>query len=307
MSRRTLAPLYSSAPLSAATPAAISFLEKLWVYEADAFTFLSVRRANGGRWRDYAICGNRPDRLRELLERHPADDNDIYFCPNAFSEPSRVAHHALPTRYAWSDIDADDPTEFDPEPGILWESSPGRYQALWVWKRAAAGLTAEQYSRNLWKLYGGDSGGWSITKSLRLPGTINHKPQYARPYVRLIRFDSRPQRMPLKLAFAPLMDFRTSERGINPTAFDPVEVIKRYRRKVRLEVRHLLTAVRVLRGDRSKRVFQIVAELVAVGASDDEIASVLWVNPYFLDKWGRDVAALERQIHRIRALVEADQ
>jgi hypothetical protein len=303
--RHRLAPLFATSGRAAPVSALIVFLDAVWDYEPDAFTFLSIRRADGTGWRDHPIQGKRTSQLRELLTRYPANRHDLYFCPNAFSEPCRLKQHALPTRYAWNDIDDDDPDQFKPRPNVLWETSPGRHQGLWIWRQASPGLTAEQYSRGLWERNGGDSGGWSVTKVLRLPGTINHKPIYDRPIVRLIRFDPGPQRMPLSLASGPLSSYRTPRSGVDPTACDSVEVIKRYRRAVGPEVRQLLAATRVERRDRSKRVFQIVAALVTAGASDNEIGSVLWVNPYFLDKWGHDIDALERQVDRIRAIVGA--
>jgi hypothetical protein len=47
--------------------------------------------------------------------------------------------------------------------------------------------------------------------------------------------------------------------------------------------------------------------MVSVGATDDEISCVLLVNPYFNAKWGTDAREAERQINRIRGLVESDR
>ncbi len=57
------------------------------------------------------------------------------------------------------------------------------------------GAIAEQISRNIWAKDGGDKGGWSVTKMLRLPGTINHKPEYRKPVVTLQAYDPRPQKL----------------------------------------------------------------------------------------------------------------
>jgi hypothetical protein len=288
--------------------AAIKFMGAVWDYPASSYTFAATRCVATDKWREHPIQGDRGAQLRKILDGHPPATHDIYFCPNRYNAASRTKEYAGPTRYAWNDIDEHDPAQFVPQPNILWESSPGRHQGLWIWKNEAPGLTAEQYSRMLWKRNGGDRGGWSITKLLRVPGTINHKPHYAKPTVRLIRFDTRPQRMPLSLAFVPLSEYRTPTPSvIDPTSYDPATVIRRYRRAVGLEVRQLMTATRILRGDRSKRVFQIVVALVAAGATDNEIASVLWVNRYFVDKWGQDIVALEREIERIRGRAEANQ
>lgn len=296
--------LASSKPGSGAIEAATQILVDIWDYDAEDHTFICTRRAGGGGWHTHPIRGDRGKHIRKILQDHPARLFDIYFCPNAFSQPSRLKEFALPSRYAWNDIDGYNPDLFEPRPNILWESSPGRYQGLWIWRNAAAGLIAEQYSKNLWSRYGGDSGGWSITKMLRLPGTTNHKPEYSKPFVRLIRYDATPQRLPMKLAFVRMSSFRDPTTA-NPELHEPAEVLRRYGRAVGLEVCQLIRANTAWRPDRSKRVFQIVAALVDAGADDDQIASILWVNPYFVEKWGQDVAAIEAEIGRIRGRRES--
>ncbi|HWK35162.1 DNA-primase RepB domain-containing protein, partial [Sphingomonas sp.] len=169
-------PLTTGKQSRAATEAAIRFLVDLWDYEPRAYTFIATRR--GDRWRDHAIRGDRGAKLAAIIAAHPADRFDIYFCPNAFAGPHRRMALALPSRCAWCDIDDADPDAYDPQPNILWATSPGRFQGIWLWREVSPGDIAEQISRNIWAKDGGDKGGWSVTKMLRLPGTINHKPQY---------------------------------------------------------------------------------------------------------------------------------
>lgn len=49
----------------------------------------------------------------------------------------------------------------------------------------------------------------------------------------------------------------------------------------------------------------MVAGLHEAGATLDEIASVVWGSPYFRDKYGEDRNALETEVSRIIAKVEA--
>src|SRR5262252_9406782 len=62
--------------------------------------------------------------------------SDRYFCPLVFSKPERKKEYALPTNLLWADLDPVHPDQCRLKPSIAWESSPGRYQALWF-------LTAE--------------------------------------------------------------------------------------------------------------------------------------------------------------------
>lgn len=288
----------------AAMEGAGHFVMDLWAdYDSNAYTFIGTRR--GERWRDHAIRGDdRLGQITRLFERHSPDRFDIYFCPNAFSEPHRRAEHALPSRYAHCDIDQADPLGYDPQPNILWETSPGRFQGIWIWGEAADRKIAEQYSHALVYKDGGDKGGWSITKMLRAPGTINHKPQYHKPVVTLRVYDPRPQK--LARAMLPVLADATQigAGDIEITGLDPFRIMRRYRRKMGLQAGTLMTATRVMRPDRSGAVYLIVIGMIEAGADDCEIAAVLLVNPYFNSKWGTDLDNAEEQILRIRARLE---
>ena len=282
-----------------ATQASIGFLLDLWGYDADAYTFIGTRR--GERWRDHPIKGDREAQIAAILTAHPADRFDLYFCPNAFTQPQRKTIHALPSRYAWCDIDGADPAGYDPQPNILWETSPGRFQGLWLWRKPADGHIAEQYSRNIWAKDGGDKGGWSITKMLRLPGSVNHKSAYAKPVVTLRAYDSRPQRLPASIRTITASSTPPTASMVEPISGNAVSIMRRYRIRMGLEAGTLMTAKRVMRGDRSGAVFLIAAKMIEVGASDDEIACVLLVNPYFIDKWGTDPGKAQDQIAQVHA------
>lgn len=296
-------PLTTGSIGRAATAAAIRFLVELWDYEPRAYTFIGTRRGN--EWRDHPIKGDRGAKVASILESHPASLFDIYFCPNAFAEPHRRAALALPSRCAWCDIDDADPDAYDPQPNILWETSPGRFQGLWLWRDTAPGEIAEQVSRNIWAKDGGDKGGWSITKMLRLPGTINHKPGYRKPVVNLQVYDPRPQKLPRSILSMETRPVAVGAAGIDIAGLEPAQIMRRYRRRMGLQAGTLMTSTRVRRPDRSGAVYIIVVSLIQAGAQDAEIAAVLQVNPYFTSKWGADLAKAEDQIVRIRTRWEA--
>jgi hypothetical protein len=77
--------------------------------------------------------------------------------------------------------------------------------------------------------------------------------------------------------------------------------VQRFRRKVHPRVKALMTTKRAYEQDRSKCIFEIVVGLHRAGATPDEIGSVLWDNPYFISKHGRDRWRLSVEIHRIRS------
>lgn len=288
----------------AAIEAASRFVADLWAdHDPDAYTFIGTRR--GERWRDHPIRGNnRRGQIAKILSAHSPDRFDVYFCPSAFSERNRRTDFALLSRYAHCDIDKADPAGYDPQPNILWETSPGSLQGIWIWGEMADGRIAERYSKNIVYKDGGDRNGWSITKMLRVPGTINHKPDYNRPVVTLRNYDERPQGIPASI-LAIEDPVALPAPDVQPASGDEAATImRRYRRHMGLPAGALMTARRVLRGDRSGAVFQIVTGMMRAGAPDADIATVLVGNPYFIDKWGTDRARAEQEVETIRTRLE---
>jgi hypothetical protein len=100
---------------------------------------------------------------------------DHYFCPVVFKEPIRQKQYALPTNVLWSDLDTADPGTCRLRPSVAWESSPGRYQALWFLSTDIDPDQAALLSKRIAYADGADKGGWDLTQVLRIPGTHNHK------------------------------------------------------------------------------------------------------------------------------------
>lgn len=291
--------------------AIIEFLTEIWDYNPKAYTFMGTM---GGGWRDHCILGDRAGRVEEILSEYPSDRFNIYFCPNSFNAESRREENARRTRYAWCDIDAADPDGYDPQPNILWETSPGHFQGIWIWDAKFPSDVAQGYAHSIVYKDGGDKNGWSITKMLRVPGTINHKPEYDRPIVALRSFDSIRQNLPNSVSNYVAAKPRTTVRGrsassgsLDPLKYDPAEVMKKYRKKVRNLTRSLVTADRVIGSGRFMKVHRIALEFTEAGANDDEVAAVVWRSIYFQDKWPGDFNALEREVAKARSIWEARQ
>ena len=250
-----------------------------------------------------------PASIRAVLLRFDRHNFDQYFSPNVYMRPSRKVGCVQITRLGWCDVDKADPFAFDPTPSVVWETSPGRTQALWFWDRPHTPAEASAFSKALTYRHGGDKGGSAPNKLLRLPGSFNHKPEYDRPFIRLVHFDPSPITARPKLL--------TGQHGVgaaeptaldmNPHAHDRLAVLRKYRSKLDTSTRHLIRHNRVQAPDRSSRIFAMVAGLHEAGATLDEIASVIWASPYFRDKYGDDLNALETEVSRIIARVRIAQ
>jgi hypothetical protein len=285
------------------------FLRDVWSdFASGSFTFLAFKKVTTGKWSDHAV--EHPDfqsTVSDLLRRYSRWDYDQYFCPNSFSEPRRKQQYALPTPFSWCDMDESAPNAYDPRPSLVWRTSPQRFQALWLWHTTHTANGAERYSEALAYRYGGDKNGWSATKMLRIPGSVNHKPNYDEPFVKIIECDwspiiSRP--LPLKHSRQPaLLVARDVEA--DPGKHDVQAILSRYSKSLHPKVRVLIRNRKAYESNRSAQIFHIIAGLHEAGATPDEIAAVLWQNPYFLEKHGRDIGKLNDELSRVISKLEA--
>ena len=218
--------------------------------------------------------------------------------------------YALPTPFAHCDIDLGDPAAFEPPPTILTETSPGRYQGIWEFVDAVEPKVAESVSRALTRRYGGDPGGWSITKFLRVHGSMNHKNTYNLPAVSVVHdhaapIEAWPIRRPETTAAQPPVALLPAPAAAGPV-WSPDKhswwaVVAKYRRRLRPRHVALMTADAMISGPnkRSQMIFVIAAELYDAGAQWDEIAAVVWRSPYFIDKHGKSIDRLDAELSRI--------
>ncbi|MEP3298975.1 MAG: DNA-primase RepB domain-containing protein [Pseudoruegeria sp.] len=280
----------------------VVFLNCVWMgVPKDSFLFLATTNPDGSKWREHVV---RADMLKadlnKFLRKYSRWDHNLYFGVNPFSQDRRLKEYALPTSLAWCDMDGSNPDAYRPQPNLLWETSPDRFQAIWLWDTKYDVEDAERFSRSLADRHGGDSG-WSVTKMLRIPGSINHKPHYDEPFVRMVsqgwkRTAKRPKLVPEKRR---LRGAATQSLDMNPNAYKRLDIWRKYRSKLSVSARTVIRHNNVLAPDRSKWIFVMVTELFEAGATLDEIASVIWDSPYFLDKYGQNRKALERQISNI--------
>lgn len=295
------------------TRAQVKFLEGVWdrPRHSNQSLFVNVcfRKKSTSTMKVRFFNLGRMDVIREVLLRHDRHQFDQYFSPNIYSRPSRKVAAVMMTRLGWCDVDRADPFAFEPKPSVVWQTSPGNTQALWFWDRLHPPSEAQAFSKALAYRHGCDKGGNAPNKLLRLPGSFNHKPEYDAPFIPLLHFDPRPiTARPRPLTGKDGVSVGNIEQlDMNPHAYDRLAVLKKYRSKLDTSTRHLIRHDEVLASDRSARRFAIVAGLYEAGATLDEIASVLWTSPYFREKYGKDLSALETEISRIIARVEAAQ
>lgn len=165
----------------------LKVLTRVWGAQRDGYVFMpwirgdsstkEQRRKNYHEGRAYEWPRERTAILAHLQE-HAADD--LYFCPNIFNGKRRNEELADAERTLWADLDDVDPRKLgDRRPTIAWESSPGRYQGIWILDRMRHGASwpGKENHRLTYEI-GADPSGWDSTQLLRVPGRPNHKPEY---------------------------------------------------------------------------------------------------------------------------------
>jgi hypothetical protein len=122
-----------------------------------------------------------PDELGDALEwlheqyRH---QRDAYFSPMLFSERKRSKETVRVAPAVYADVDTCARSTIDPEPTIAIATSPGRFQGLWLLKGVVDPRLVEDASKRLAYAHeGADRNGWDLTQLLRVPQSLNAKPE----------------------------------------------------------------------------------------------------------------------------------
>jgi hypothetical protein len=121
-----------------------------------------------------------PDQLDDILFaiEKEAPGANAYFCPHLFREKRRSKDTVKVTPNAWADLDECKPENLLVSPSVTIESSPGRYQAFWLFGGDVEPDRAEDLSRRIAYYHhkeGADRSGWDLTQLLRIPFTANLK------------------------------------------------------------------------------------------------------------------------------------
>jgi len=211
--------------------------------------------------------------------------HDLYWSTSLFEYPMRREDVAMDEHSLWADLDAVDPHTLDSyPPTIAWESSPGRYQALWVAGSGdfqGASWPGNENQRMTY-LIGADASGWDSVQLLRMPGWTNHKPEYKGPDgkypVGKMLWSDGPLYHPGDFSDLPevagVSGQLTDALESDIDAVDRLQTIARVRLKMTRRAREMLTA-REVSGDRSGQLWYLIRALADVGCSVAEIVAIV--------------------------------
>lgn len=244
--------------------------------------------------------------IQQYLQQHLDQGHDVYWCPSLFEFPTRRSDAAMDEHSLWADLDEVDPREIrDYPPTVAWESSPGRWQALWLASEGdfqGASWPGNENQR-LTYLLGADPSGWDTTQLLRLPGWPNFKPE---------RVEANGGKAPKgKLLWSAgqtytVDDFRdlpevrgavsselTEALEAEVEGIDRLKVVARLKLKLNHTARDLLSAKEVS-GDRSGQMWYLMRCLADAGATTTEIVAI--VRPTVWNKFAGRADEMKRLI-----------
>lgn len=260
-------------------------IARVWKEQAGRYFCISSK-TRSGRWEDHFFKRTEFRSINSFIKKHL--DRDLYFCPHGFRKPRRLKEYAEIPKLLWADLDEVDPSQIKIMPTIAWESSPGRYSALWM----TTDTVTEELNKRLTYHLEADSGGWDLTQVLRLPGTVNYK------------YPSTP-RVKLLWADGPTHSIKSIERLLPPepkteaNLGEAVRIFKRYEKDLTPFARRELLKGRPKVGKRSEVLWRLNKECAEAGMSTDEIFSLLRVSPWnkFAGRRNGD-AQLRREIDK---------
>lgn len=249
-----------------------------------------------GNWQDQAfvVSPNTINEVDKWLDNHPITTYDIYFCPLPFRDTTkRKKDRVKSSRLLWSDLDAVTPEQIAKlKPSLLWESSPGSFQGLWVLDEELSPEGAELLNHKLTYFIGGDPSGWDLTQVLRLPGTINHK------YASLPRVSAfQPGRSYKRVEVEEILkgihieqkkaDFKGQKIDITGwEKLDPKGVLQKYSKVIPLSLKSLISVTPELAtlGKRSDNLWKIYCGCAAACLAPVEVYTL--VRHSHWNKWG---------------------
>lgn len=234
-------------------------------------------------WSDniYSWPQDRPE-IAAFIDRH-SEDYDVYWAPMVFSQPRRSVKYATECPYLWADLDPVSPHNCFIKPSIAWESSPGRYQCIWLLSDEITPLDHDELNKRMTYAVEADKSGWDITQVLRLPGTLNHK-YVEKPPVKLMWMRKNlydPQDLANQLpavGTSSLIDVDELDIELN----DLRELVWPYRRILGDKLWELLftPSSQVQEGERSTRIWELEARLIEANIPISEVVKIAKASPW---------------------------
>lgn len=234
-------------------------------------------------------------------------DDDLYFTPALFNGKRRIEQNTDAEQALWADLDPVDPRSIEFRPTIAWETSPGRYQGVWLLNVPKIGASWPSKENHRLSMYlGADPSGWDSTQLLRVPGRRNHKPDYKGNSTGKLLWENGPRYVWSDFDQLPEVGSATPDIDLVDedliTGVDRHEVWARVRLRVSSRCREFMALkTEPDKGSRSEILWEIERELADAGCSLVEIIAL--IRPSVWNKYaGRDDELKRLKIEAAKAI-----
>lgn len=284
-------------------PESSRFLSRVWGAQRahNAYAYLAWKDDDGS-WHDQPHTIEGGKLLGGL--RLPNGGRNVYFAPCLFRDPRRFKSNALAGRWLYADLDEVDPRSLSYlPPTAAWETSRGRFQAAWLLDRLLKPSRLADLNQRLTYFTGADRGGWSLTKVLRLPGSVSTKHGYEHRVRRLWFERSRSYSFAEVHSLVKDVVVPASASSVGDLRLPrekPSEIAKRYELPTR--ARKLLRTRTAVQGERSERLWELENLLLDAGMAPEEVVMV--VRPTAWNKYRgqrRELAQLWSEVSKAAA------
>lgn len=222
------------------------------------------------------------DKIVEYIKEGIRNKYDMYWCPTVFNGKRRVKENLTEMDVLYADLDERSPHDL-PEglkPSMVWESSPGRYAALWHLDQMIPAHEAEKYNKNLTYHIGADKGGWDLTQVLRIPGLANHKYEGS-PEGKLLWLDDYRTSIEIfknipQVAMDDLVELEYDEILVSDASTMP-DLVRPYLKKLNTKTLELLFMPEdeVLLYDRSEKLWELECTLLEAGIPQKDVVNLV--------------------------------
>lgn len=209
---------------------------------------------------------------------------DMFFSPLTYETEARRATSHTPADILFADLDPVNPSDLDIKPHIAWETSPGSYQAVWLLAHPVKYKTEwAQMNRRMTYTTEADRGGWSGSKVLRVPGTINYKyPEEPQGKLLWELWDDRPYTLgELDHKLIPYNEIARALDEMAPEIIKDERVLDSIWSKLPPRVQYKLAVKKV--NDRSRFIVSTAHIMREAGVEKEEAFQMLWYARF--NKW----------------------
>ena len=260
---------------------------RVWRDQPGRYFCISTKDRHSN-WKDKFFKPSQFSQVKEYI--HDNLDKDLYWCPHGFLKPRRLSDYSVPPHLLWADLDKASPTKMKPMPSIAWQSSPDRFQALWITDKPIP----IDINRRLTYHVKADLGCWNFGRVLRIPGTCNYK-YPSTPRVRMLWQDGPSHTLKALEHILP------GSKDPGPDFGDAHSIYSRYQKRMTPFCRSELMTKKVPKpGKRSEVLWRLNNELAEAGMTEDERFTVLRVSKWnkFIGRGEAGDAQLKREIEK---------